>query len=511
MTSPTPFPGSGVAFAGPISSDKLNASPIVESPSNAPQSASGNTKTAGPTDPSAAQLEVLAALVELLGIANRAERFDQACEAVSGAFRDWIRAARVDIAWQNRPLSTCKWIAGAGTSIDEGEHVVSARDAAADEVLIRGGIADSNAVTSRDRIALLAVKRYRDAAKSRRVFGLALDPFAESSASEPRRSGVLLLRFDRPISENEAVSLIARLEVCRGPLGKTLARLAESEPTRLGQFWRTTKKRIRTRQIRIALGCLLAGLGILAVPTPYRMGVDCELQPTSRRYIAAPIAAPLQSVHVRPGDDVRTGDMLAMLDPREIEMELAAKRAELERTRQEHKGLLAQHKSGESRLAALQVQRLESERDLLEHRRQRLELQSPIDGMVVSGDWQRSEGVLLERGETMFEIAPLGTFRIEILIDESDVLSLRTGMPLTFRLDALPGEVFRANVERIHPRAELRNGKNVFLAEATLQDSEGRLRPGMRGRGRIRADRHLLGWNLFHKAYYRTAVMLGGT
>ena len=508
MNSPTGLPGSGVTFAGQLS-------PIAPSPGQDTGESRPFVKESAANEPANASSEVstLAAVVELLVLASQAERFDQSCENIARAMRDWLGADRVDVAWQPRPRSMCKWVAGTGVP-DEGASITVARDAAANEVLIRGGIADSGAIASRDRIALLAVKRFCTTCKAKRVLGIALgevdDPGA-TSLSQTRCWGALLIRFDRPVSENESARMVSRLEICRGPITTALGRIADSQPTAVARFLRSTRELVRTRRWRLSLCFLVMSVAILLIPFRYQVNAKCELQPVFRRYITVPINAPLESVYVRPGDEVQTGQSLATLDSHEIEMELAAKRAELERVRQEQKGQIAQHKFAEGKLTALRAERLQSEANLLEHRRERLELVAPIDGLVVAGDWKRSEGIVLERGETLFEVAPLGTFLIEVLIDESDLLSLRSGMPLKFRLDAMPGELFHAKIERIHPRAEIRDDESVFVAEATVRDPAGRLRPGMHGRGKVTSDRHPLGWNLFHKAYYRATAILGGS
>ena len=102
----------------------------------------------------------------------------------------------------------------------------------------------------------------------------------------------------------------------------------------------------------------------------------------------------------------------------------------------------------------------------------------------------------------MFEIAPLHSMVVEIAIEESDFTHVRDGMPVYFYVDSLAGQRFNGALERIHPRAELRDHDNVFIAEVQIQDHDGVLRPGMQGRATVVGDRHPLGWNLFHKAYY---------
>jgi multidrug efflux pump subunit AcrA (membrane-fusion protein) len=129
--------------------------------------------------------------------------------------------------------------------------------------------------------------------------------------------------------------------------------------------------------------------------------------------------------------------------------------------------------------------------------------------VVVSGDLKESEGMPMSRGETLFEIAPLGQMVVEIAVPEDDVTHVREGMRVNFYVHALPNRVMNGNITRLHPRAELRNHDNAFIAEVHVRDPEILLRPGMRGRAKILSDRHPLGWNLFHKAYYAMRHSLG--
>ena len=75
--------------------------------------------------------------------------------------------------------------------------------------------------------------------------------------------------------------------------------------------------------------------------------------------------------------------MLAEIDPRELEYELSGINAELQRALQEKKGLMAERNVAGSQIAGLESQRLQSEADLLLHRRENLEIRSPISGVVV--------------------------------------------------------------------------------------------------------------------------------
>jgi multidrug efflux pump subunit AcrA (membrane-fusion protein) len=99
--------------------------------------------------------------------------------------------------------------------------------------------------------------------------------------------------------------------------------------------------------------------------------------------------------------------------------------------------------------------------------------------------------------------------QVDIAIPEDEVRHVRVGMDVDFFLDALPERALWGTVSWIHPRAELVENKNVFIARMELANPDLLYRPGMRGRARIKSDRHPLIWNFLHKPYHALRHALG--
>jgi hypothetical protein len=99
--------------------------------------------------------------------------------------------------------------------------------------------------------------------------------------------------------------------------------------------------------------------------------------------------------------------------------------------------------------------------------------------------------------------------RVDIEIPEEDVAYVREGMQIAIRLNTYRRDEFDARVLRIVPRAETRENRMVFLAEAELDNPEETLRPGMRGRATLEGERRSLAWLLFHKPYESLLMALG--
>jgi len=228
-----------------------------------------------------------------------------------------------------------------------------------------------------------------------------------------------------------------------------------------------------------------------------------------RRFVAAPFEGKLEKSFVEPGDLVAEDQLLAQIDGREIRWELAGVSADFQRAAKQRDGHLAEHAFGEAQLSRLEMQRLELKTRLLQHRTNHLEIRSPVEGIVISGDLKKAEGVPLTVGQTLFEIAPLDRMIVEIGIPEPDIAHVGEGRAVRVVFDAYPDKQWQGVVERVHPASEIKDRRHVFIAELTLQNPFALLRPGMQGRAKITSDRHALGWNLFHKPWERLIFWLG--
>jgi multidrug resistance efflux pump len=149
-------------------------------------------------------------------------------------------------------------------------------------------------------------------------------------------------------------------------------------------------------------------------------------------------------------------------------------------------------------VAALEAEGTEQELALVKRKIEMLEVRPPLAGVVVSGDLRRAEGQPVRQGQVLFEIAPLEVMLVEIDVPDREVSRVRAAMPVTFRLEAHSGWSGESRLEKVYPQSEQRDGKNVFVAEATVGIAP-ELRPGMRGRATIESDRRPLAWIIGHR------------
>lgn len=284
-------------------------------------------------------------------------------------------------------------------------------------------------------------------------------------------------------------------------LGAAVTSITDARASWWARLKRLSSDAISGRGLKLAAITAFVTAAVLAIPMPYQPKCECRLAPSLRRFVAAPFDATLKNVHVKPGDVVTVGDVMAQLDDREINWELAGIEAEINQATKRRNAALASANLAEAQIAEFDSNRLNARRDLLESRQGKLDIEATLAGIVVDGDLSRAEGMPLEIGQTLFEVAPLDSFVCEIHVPEFDIHDVIEGQRVGVTLDAQPGEELSGIVQRIRPQAETWDDAVGFVVEVELPNESGLLRSGMTGDARITTGTYPLARNLFHRAY----------
>lgn len=258
---------------------------------------------------------------------------------------------------------------------------------------------------------------------------------------------------------------------------------------------------IRKTKTIIGLTSALTLLLLMCCKFTYRVRCDCVIQPTDRRFAVAPFDGLVQQTHVKPGDHVQAGQVLASMDGRSIRWELSGIAAEREQSRKTHEMELANRNVSEAMLAQLDDQRLAARQNVLSFQESNLDIRSPVAGIVLSGSPEKNNASSVTTGDTLFEVASIDTLNLEICIPANNIAHVEQGMEMKIWIDGYEDKPLTGKVNRIYPRSEIRNSENVFVAEFMIDNSERIFRPGMKGLARIDSHPRPLAWNLFHRHY----------
>jgi biotin carboxyl carrier protein len=251
---------------------------------------------------------------------------------------------------------------------------------------------------------------------------------------------------------------------------------------------------------RVALAVLCVAL-LLCVPLPYWPKRACVIEPTVRQYISSPMDGRVLESLVKPGETVAKGQVLARLDDEELRWDLVSAQAEYEATAKKRDMGLASKSSGNMRVAQLELEQIHLRIEAIKANMERLTVRSPIDGVVLQGDWFRSQGAPVSRGDTLFEVAPLDRMTVETHLSTEDLPQIHVGDAAALRVDSHQGLVWHGQLERIDPRAKIIDEQVVFVAELEISGGVEELKPGMKGTVTLSSGMRSIGWLLFHRPY----------
>ncbi len=232
----------------------------------------------------------------------------------------------------------------------------------------------------------------------------------------------------------------------------------------------------------------------------YRVTADARLEGTIQRVIAAPMEGYVATADVRAGDNVTKGQLMAKLDDRDLRLEHLKWVSQRSQRRREQSEALAGRDRARAGILAAQIEQADAQIALLNEQLNRIAITAPFDGVVVSGDLSQSLGAPVERGDILFEIAPLDSYRVILDVDERDIGAVSQEQTGSLALTGMPGDLIEIRIDKITPISAAEDGRNFFRVEASLlAEPPAILRPGMEGVGKIDAGRRKQIWIWTHK------------
>lgn len=232
-----------------------------------------------------------------------------------------------------------------------------------------------------------------------------------------------------------------------------------------------------------------------------------ELEVGAEVKVGSRLSGVVAALEVGVGDEVRRGDLLAVLDDAEwrtrvaaLEAELAEATARLGYARLESRALEGIDVTTPIERAAARkdVAVLEAEIERIRARLAEAEIElgytrivAPVSGTIASVSTYEGETVAASfAAPTFVTIVDLNRLEVRAYVDETDIGRVAPGRPATFRVDAYPGRDIEGVVAAIYPKAELVNNVVNYVAIiAIVDDDPPLLRPEMTARVSLVLDR----------------------
>jgi hypothetical protein len=438
-------------------------------------------------------LDRAATTLELLQVVQEQERLQEAAMALVNEVATYFDADRVSLGLQSddrlklRAMSRTAWFDGKSKLV---QTIENAMDEAIDQQsCVLYPVQDGSAAGS-------IVAAHRDLAATTGAVTMMTIPL---SANNGEPVGALTLERDEQPAFSQADlpvgDLIGEL------LGPEFAARGELERWVTGRLvqvvhdWRDKLLGPRRPGLKLTAAAVAFLLLFLTFADgQFRVSARTVIEGQLQRAAVAPFDGYVASASARAGDVVREGQVLAELDDKEIRLELARWQAEKEQAARKYREALAERDAASSGIFSAQMKQAEAQLALAQYKLERTQLLAPLDSVIVSGDLSQLLGAPIERGKVLFELAPLGSYRVILQVDDRDIGYVSVGQTGELALAGVTDMTMPFTIKSVTSVSTPEEGRNYFRVEAEIEDSANRLRPGMEGVGKISIEERRLIW-----------------
>ncbi len=226
----------------------------------------------------------------------------------------------------------------------------------------------------------------------------------------------------------------------------------------------------------------------------FRITAPVTLEGTIQRAVCAPFNGYITQSRPRPGDVVKEGELLCLLDDRDLKLERLKWVTQREQIFKQYYEAMAKHDRPQVQINRAKIDQADAQIGLLDEQLSRAKMTAPFNGVIMKGDLSQSLGSPVERGQVLFEVAPLESYRVIVQVDERDIAFIAVGQQGKLMLPSMPGDTVPLHIEKITPVSVAKEGRNYFRVEAQLENTSERLRPGMEGIGKVVIDERRFIW-----------------
>jgi HlyD family secretion protein/biotin/lipoyl-binding protein/GAF domain-containing protein len=264
-----------------------------------------------------------------------------------------------------------------------------------------------------------------------------------------------------------------------------------------GVGWLLAPHTIRQKGI---IAAILASIAIFCfVSIGYEVTVPIQIAPTEIRFFAAPFEGTIEACHVDVGAKVVRGQLLYEMDTTDLQLQYDKLESELAVLQLRVIQAFDSEDVKSATLAEAEMRVVQTQMVITRHHLDKARVRAPADGTIVLGELSKRIGEVVPMGAPLLEFVPEGNWSIELLVPEMMATEIEVGFEGRFACNARPGEPLRCKIARIQPTPEPLNGKNVFIAEATVEDNPAWMLVGMEGTAHIEVGQRPVWWVALHR------------
>jgi putative peptide zinc metalloprotease protein len=234
------------------------------------------------------------------------------------------------------------------------------------------------------------------------------------------------------------------------------------------------------------------------------------LEPVQTALVRSLIPGGITRVYVGESQHVNSGEPLMQLRNVPLQSELARAQADYQAASMRATSATLQYT--DFGVASQERERSAKQQQLLRSKNANLDIVSPISGTVLTPRVADRLGSYVQEGADLVEIADLRVMRARIFISEHDLYKLTQGSRIRLQVDGL-WKRWNARMDSLAPQSSqidpalAQENKfsglrppSFYVAEAQMENSDGRLKPGMVGAARIYGPRRSLAGLVWQEA-----------
>jgi RND family efflux transporter MFP subunit len=257
----------------------------------------------------------------------------------------------------------------------------------------------------------------------------------------------------------------------------------------------------KRRRVLLVAGTAAVALFLGVFPMPMRIDGTSTVGSARSVQVQPEVDGVVRQVYVREGDHVQRGQVLADLEDWDYRAALAGAQAKYQTATMEMNRALATNDGAQAGIQGVQARYWASEVERARERLEKTHLRALLDGWVTTPHVEDLTGRHLAAGDTFAEVADSSEARVDVAIDESEISLLHPGATAAIKVEGFPMQVFRGPVAVVSPKSQADGDARFFYARVDVTNPDGRLRPGMQGRGKISVGWRPIGFVLFRSAF----------
>lgn len=216
------------------------------------------------------------------------------------------------------------------------------------------------------------------------------------------------------------------------------------------------------------------------------------LEAEQEALVVAKVRGIINQVLVEEGDFVRAGQVIAKIEDEQYRIEAERAKSNMDRLYNDYtrsKELFEKQaiSAEEYQNKQFEYEAQKSAYELAKLNQEYTSIKSPISGVI--SERLIKKGNMIGTDQNVYRVTDFDPLQAILYVPEHEMAKINKNQPAEIKVDALPGQTFKAHVERISPIVDPATG--TFKVTVIIDEKSDKLKPGMFGRVKIVYDTRL--------------------